>query len=365
MFKKNKPPPLKKQKQKITMGNYISSCFYTSVTPIQQQMSSFPTLEILKKQNAETSNCIIHYFQSNDDFLKLSKYEGDLTSKRDEEDGNKLQKGINHAKEKGVIDPSFVPEPYVDIDVLDRSPNDVAQLIVDQVMMKDGSSSAGTGTDSGVIVLVGLSGTGKGTTVAQLRERLELDHGKKVVTWSNGNVFRSVTLLAATWCEQQNPPATLDQALTKERLAEFMSMLSFDKFDGVNYDTRVRGLGLDLLVSQEQNTTLKSPKVSTNIPTVAEATQGEVILFAAKAISIMTSAEPNLFVLLEGRAQTVNYVPSPHRFCLILSDASLIGKRRAAQRIMGQALKECNDDESKVETALQEALAGMVKDISS
>jgi hypothetical protein len=42
---------------------------------------------------------------------------------------------------------------------------------------------------------------------------------------------------------------------------------------------------------------------------------------------------------LEGRAQTVNYIESPHRFELTLSDPSLIGKRRAAQRISGQALQ--------------------------
>jgi len=314
------------------------------------------SLTVLKQQNAETSNAIIDFFQSNQDFDKLAKYEGDLTVKRDKEDDDKLQVGIDYAKDKGVIDKDFVPAPYVDIDVLGKTPDEVASVIIDQV----------GGAASGVIVLVGLSGTGKGTTVTKLRQGLESgEPHKKVVTWSNGNIFRSVTLLAATWCEQQTPPAELQQALTKENLASFMSMLSFDKFDGTNYDTRIRGLGLDLYVSQVQNTTLKSPKVSKNIPTVAQVTQGEVILFAARAIQIMTTAEPNLFVLLEGRAQTVNYVPTPHRFCLVLSDDTLIGKRRAAQRLMAQALKDCDDDdEAKVEEALNNALASMVKEVA-
>jgi hypothetical protein len=166
---------------------------------------------------------------------------------------------------------------------------------------------------------------------------LEADEGKKVVTWSNGNVFRSVTLLAVTWCEQQPDIDGFDKekALTKENLESFIGMLSFGKFDG-KYDTRINGLGLDMLVSKVQNTELKSPKVSMNIPTVAEVTQGEVILFAAKAVETM--GKDGIFVLLEGREQTVNYVRTPHRFTLILSDDSLIGKRRAAQRLMAEAL---------------------------
>lgn len=177
----------------------------------------------------------------------------------------------------------------------------------------------------------------QGTTVALVRQKLEADEGKKVVTWSNGNIFRSVTLLAVTWCEQQPDIDGFDKekALTKENLESFIGMLSFGKFDG-KYDTRINGLGLDMLVSKVQNTELKSPKVSMNIPTVAEVTQGEVILFAAKAVETM--GKDGIFVLLEGREQTVNYVRTPHRFTLILSDDSLIGKRRAAQRLMAEAL---------------------------
>jgi len=72
-----------------------------------------------------------------------------------------------------------------------------------------------------------------------------------------------------------------------------------------------------------------------------------------------------LVVLLEGREQTVNYVRSPHRFTLTLSDESLIGKRRAAQRLMAAALlsDEPAADANAVEAALRKALEEMVKDI--
>jgi hypothetical protein len=38
----------------------------------------------------------------------------------------------------------------------------------------------------------------QGTTVDRLRQKLEVNEGKQVVSWSNGNIFRSVTYLAAT-----------------------------------------------------------------------------------------------------------------------------------------------------------------------
>ena len=224
----------------------------------------------LKKQDAETSNALISYWQDSSKFASLAKYEGNLMAQRDEEDAIKLQKGIDFAKSKGVIDPNFVPEPYVNIDVFGESPDTVADEILRIVKSNRTDSKEGS-----VIVLCGLSGTGKGTTVEKLRQKLEEDEGKQVVTWSNGNIFRSVTLLAVTWCEQHQGSENFEitKALTKENLESFMGMLTFGKFNG-KYDTRISGLGLDMLVSEVQNTELKSPKVSKNIPTVAEVTQG-------------------------------------------------------------------------------------------
>jgi len=301
------------------------------------------SLDLLKKQNAETSNALIQLYTDSEDFQTLAKIEGDAILARDQEDADKLQAGIDFAKEKGVVDPDFVPEPYVEIDVLGKTPEEVCDTIIGYVNeAKNESAESGS-----VIVLCGLSGTGKGTTVAKLSERLSAD--QQVVCWSNGNIFRSVTLLAATWCEQQ---ADLDgfnaeKALTPENLASFMSMLSFGKFNG-KFDTKINGLGLDLLVSEIQNTELKQPKVSKNIPTVAEKTQGEVISFAAGAIKTMS--EDGISILLEGREQTVNYVLTPLRFTLTLSDETLIGKRRAAQRLYGEALKSLEAGDSTCTT---------------
>jgi len=318
------------------------------------EMSTVVNYEVLQKQNASTSNAIISLYESSPDFIRVAKVEGESILKRDQEDAEKLQVGIDYSKEKGVIDPNFVPEPYVSIDVLGKSPEDVSDTIIEYVAAQT-KKTENSGT---VIVICGLSGTGKGTTVARLSERLSAT--QKVVSWSNGNIFRSVTLLAATWCEQSGSE-TFDaqKALTKENLASFMTMLSFGEFNG-QFDTRIHGLGLDLLISEVQNTVLKEPKVSKNIPTVAEVTQGEVILFAAEAIKIMS--EGGVTILLEGREQTVNYVRTPLRFTLTLSDETLIGKRRAAQRLMAAALKSLEADASDedIKNVLDQELANLL-----
>ena len=382
----------------LFIASAVISRYYVSTTATatkdEKKKRAAPalTLELLKKQNAETSSAIIEHFDNSnsnnsDLFTKLAQYEGDLTVQRDNEDASKLQLGIEFAQQKGVIDPNFVPEPYISIDVLGKTPEEVANLILEESSLLRSNSTTTTTTttatttttpqqhqEGSVIVIVGLSGTGKGTTVSKLRHKLE-QQGHVVTTWSNGNIFRSVTLLAATWCQQNCPNGSFDadKACSKENMASFINMLSFDKNPTTGqYDTRITGLGIDddaAYVSQIQNTTLKSPVVSKNIPTVAQFCQGEVILFAAAAVQRMASQ--GVVVLLEGREQTVNYVRTPHRFCLHLSDESLIGKRRAAQRLMGQALHEMNENNNdnnemrmkSVEQILQDALEHLVRDM--
>lgn len=187
------------------------------------------------------------------------------------------------------------------------------------------------------------------------------------VTWSNGNVFRSLTLLAATWCEQQGM-AAFDgaAALTAPNLADFMGMLAFEKIDG-EWDIKITGLGLDLRVSQVKNTDLKGPKVAKNIPTVAERTQGDVVNFAAAATKKMGA--DGLNVLLEGREATVDYVPTPYRYTLTMSDTIVLGQRRAAQRLAAaaQALVAAlgnTPDGNAVKDAVTSSLATMVGEMA-
>jgi hypothetical protein len=109
---------------------------------------------LLQQQSAETSNALMDHWLGSADFQKLATSEGNMTVARDIEDGEKLQIGIDYAKEKGVIDPDFVPEPYVKIDVLGKTPDQVASEIIETVQKKQSEGGS-------VIVLCGLSGTGK------------------------------------------------------------------------------------------------------------------------------------------------------------------------------------------------------------
>ena len=129
-------------------------------------------------------------------------------------------------------------------------------------------------------MLVGLSGTGKGTTVDKLKAKLT-----KAVTWSNGNIFRCLTVMACDYSEQTGEE--LASVLTPENLKNWIGKLTFDKFNG-KWDTQLMRLdGSTVLVSEVANTLLKEPRISKNIPTVAQTTQGEVVLFAGDACTKM------------------------------------------------------------------------------
>mmetsp|Transcript_5069 Transcript_5069/g.10141 ORF Transcript_5069/g.10141 Transcript_5069/m.10141 type:complete len:320 (+) Transcript_5069:81-1040(+) len=314
-------------------------------------MSGFSlTKEIVNAQNADTSSTIIGMLNANDHFLKLSKFEGDLIHTRDVEDDTKLAAGIKIGVDRGSLDANHVAEPYKTIDVMGKTPQDVCDII-----LADVGESAQSGA---LLVFCGLSGTGKGTTVTLLSGSLP-----NCVTWSNGNIFRSITLLAVAWCEQ-NGMSEFDasRALSDDNIRSFLSMLSFEKVDG-QWQVVINGLGINTTVSKIQNTDLKSPRVSKNIPTVAQQTQGEVIAFARTALEKMRADGHN--ILLEGREQTVNYMPTPYRYTLTISDSTLLGKRRAAQRLGAAVQTEANKQPSGGEEAdlallLEEQLVAMV-----
>jgi cytidylate kinase len=226
--------------------------------------------------------------------------------------------------------------------VYGKTADQVAQEIIDALPSKTGN----------VIVLQGLSGTGKGTTVKRLQAVLP-----QCVCWSNGNVFRTFTHLACMHCEGSQVEFSKD-ALTPALLQSFVERLEFKKFDD-GFDVVIDGT---TRVSSVQNTTLKMPVISSRVPTVAELTQGEVVVFAAKAVDTLREAGCN--VILEGRAQTLNYIPTPLRFELVMDDVALLGERRAAQRvmamaqkIMGESIASASDDE--VSAAVMKAVESL------
>jgi len=305
------------------------------------------TAAILAKQNSETSQAILTAYASDENFMKIADRLTKEIMQRDKEDGDKLGSGIDKAVEKGVLPKEVTVEPTTKVSVSGKSADAVADEII---------KALGDAPSKGcVLVLQGLSGTGKGTTVAKLKEKLP-----KAQTWSNGNIFRSLTLLAVTWSEAEKKD--LAEALKPEQLASFCEMLEFNKFgDSEVLDVKIEGLGMKHFVSEVEKTVLKDSNVAKNIPTIAEVTQGEVIKFVSGALDKMAAAGIN--VLVEGREQTLNHIRTPHRFELVLDDNSIIGKRQAALQIGGKAWDEVGKsdsaDQAKVDAAVKTAITAL------
>ena len=173
--------------------------------------------DTLVKQDSVTSNWVISSLNGDAMFAKFSDLETESILSRDAEDDEKLAAGIKIAVDKGVLE-AITPPPYTKVDVLGKT----ADVVADEII-----SGCGVAAQTGcVIVLCGLSGTGKGTTVSKLMEKVP-----KAVSWSNGNVFRSVTMLASLYCKQ-NGVEFSDAVLTADNLASWMGMLQFGKVRG-------------------------------------------------------------------------------------------------------------------------------------
>jgi hypothetical protein len=299
---------------------------------------------VVSAEDDLSSNAVISLFATEPTFIEVSKKETDMILARDAEDDQKLAAGIEIAVRKGVLSAQVQVEPVITIDVYGKSADQVANEIIGHI--------GGISVEGCVIVMQGLSGTGKGTTVAKLQSKLP-----KAVTWSNGNVFRSLTLLIVTWCEQNGVSFSTD-VLTPELLEECMSYLSFGEFSG-KYDIKIAGLGLNYLVSEVANTELKAPAVGTNIPTVAESTQGEIIKFASSAVAQLSQGGFN--VILEGRAQTLDHIRSPFRFELAMKNPTLIGMRRAAQRMVGEVAQKLKGGKATDEAVVAELTCALTR----
>eukprot|EP01061_Rhynchopus_euleeides_P000619 TRINITY_DN10436_c0_g3_i6.p1 TRINITY_DN10436_c0_g3~~TRINITY_DN10436_c0_g3_i6.p1 ORF type:complete len:364 (+),score=147.28 TRINITY_DN10436_c0_g3_i6:163-1092(+) len=275
---------------------------------------------MVERQDSLCSEKTIEVLGAHESFQRLAAEEEAMLIERDSEDDVKLVAGVEKSIARGVL--QRIPSPSVThVDVCGKTPEDIAGLIIRQLPRG--------GAEGCVVVLQGQSGTGKGTTTATLLEKLP-----NSVSWSNGNVFRSLTLLAATHCKNEgiDLKADSEKVLTPENVAQWMSMLRFEKVADRKYDIVIEGLGINARVSEVQNTVLKEPLVAKNIPTVAEQTQGDVVKFASKALEQMAADGMN--VVLEGRAATVQYITTPYRFELIMDDTAVLGQRRAAQRVM-------------------------------
>ena len=140
-------------------------------------VSSTPslTMELLAAGDAKCTAAIIDTLAAVPAFITFAAKETEQTLERDRQDAEKLSAGIAQAVSRGVLRANPPVEPLTKIDVLGKSVEQVCQGILDTL---------GDAPNQGcVLVLSGLSGTGKGTTTAALQATLP-----KCAVWSNGNV---------------------------------------------------------------------------------------------------------------------------------------------------------------------------------
>ncbi|RHW73531.1 hypothetical protein DPX39_030020000 [Trypanosoma brucei equiperdum] len=297
------------------------------------------TSQLLLQQNDTCNRAVIKFLHDNEKFKLLCVSEGTSIIARDKEDSVKLEKGIEIAVERGTLRKSRDPPPAPRrrIDMSAKTTQDAVNEIMAELPDKEGK----------IIIVQGLSGTGKGTTVRLLQQTLP-----RCVTWSNGNVFRSYTHLLLEELKGDLSP----ELLTSEVIQRVYSQVTFEDLGNGVYDIVLKG---KLQVRNIENTLLKSPAVNNAVPTVAQQMQGEVVCFAATAVEKLRCAGYN--VILEGRSQTLDFIPTPLRFELVLGDPVVLGERRAAQRVMAAALEELKDridtaTTADVETSLRRAV---------
>lgn len=302
--------------------------------------------DILKKGNDETTNFIIESFSGHSHFEALSQKEAERLIKRDQEDEELLQRGVEKAIARGLSPRQTVGYDSHKILVEGKNATAVAKEILKKVKFAEDKRGE-------LIVLHGRSGTGKGTTVARLSELLPRSRA-----WSNGDIFRSLTYLAVRESEKQGKtfgPHLLDAVL----LDRLIKMLHFGKHRG-EYDILIKGHGDAELVSEIKQTKLMEPKVAERIPTVAHHSQGEVIRFASRAIDLLR--DEHRHVILEGRKVTLDYFFTTNRFELHVEDTGVLGARRAAQRLAAAMAHKLDDKMTDKKTrALLERTLGELK----
>lgn len=322
-----------------------------STTPAGGITSRSFTWDLLQAQDYHTSDVVITFLSDDALFGRLSTLETEDLANRDKKDGETLAASIMLGVQQRLLQPCVATPSYEDIDIMKLDAAARANHIIRKLPTVEHK------VQGCAVILVGTSGTGKGSTVKELLQAIP-----NAAAWSNGNVLRAITLLALTHCKQTGKNEFDALCLTPDNLATWARMLRFAKHDGLNFDVSIKGLGIDALMSQIDTTVLKEPRISKIVPIVAGATQALVVGLARNAVQQM--AADGQVVLLEGRAETLDHIDSPYRFRLVLldEDRACLGKRRAAQRIMAHALRRLGGQRPPAE--LEEAIRASLKEVA-
>ena len=284
---------------------------------------------MLRDSSDKTTRYILAYIEASSNtslqslFQSLAEKEQVLLTQRDEVDKVQLQRGIELSIKKGIIPANPVsgkierlvitPDTTVD-ETVERMMNIFPFYARELKSLKDL-----------VITLQGLSGVGKGTTVTCLKRIF-----KNLIIWSNGDCFRALTYLVYKECGNMEKSAIEEKLLNIEFIQKLCDRLDYVYDDSSNqWDICIDG---KIKLNTIRNTELKKSYISTLVPLVASYTQGEVINFVNKIIKNLKKY--NYPFILEGRKETLQYINADMKFELVLTNPSILGQRRAAQRVI-------------------------------
>ena len=157
-----------------------------------------------------------------------------------------------------------------------------------------------------IISLEGKSGVGKSSTTQHLAKKLNAP------IFSMGDIFRYLTLL-------------------------HLAKIKFSKniFDSMYYKKDHRNLVLfhnKMDVKKVYESQLRSKEVETKLPEIAKKFQKEVIEFCAKEIEKISKEKNQNVILIEGRAFTLDFLPSDLRIKLV-ADAPIRAERKWYEQI--------------------------------
>lgn len=272
--------------------------------------------------NSYYTNHIISRLKHDNRFKQLSRYELESIQCRDKEDADKIKSGIEYSINKNYISPIGKLPQYCPIIADNKTTEEICSDIQKQLKKTNGKKEP--------LILVGLSGTGKGTTAKALHQ-----HIKQSLLWSNGNIFRIIY-----W-------QCLDRGITKNKYqqgkitdedidATILKILDKVSVQIVNEKIDIICTthdGKNYHIHEIENSILKDPSVESMVEFLAGKTQGHVINFARKSVDTLSKKS---MMILEGRKETLNFIPSNNRFELVIRDQSVLGMRRAAQKIADQ-----------------------------
>jgi len=290
-----------------------------TVKELKEQLESLSMLDKTRK--------IIDLLQGMELFEEISHRELELLEQRDQEDSYKLKEGIQIAMDKGVLRELKQKPRWIPLPVDGKLP----QEILDEMMNDLSFDKPGR-----VIAICGDSGVGKGTLVETLLTAIP-DSDK----WSNGDIFRIFTYLAL---QQEADPA---EALNRVPEMDFTE-LSKNIILETDSDIQVYLEGKTLPLDSIKNGLLKETAINRSLPSVARYTQGEVIAIVNRYLSI----NQRKHLILEGRKETLNHIHADYRIELLLENKEILGKRRAAQKLV-DLLGTASNEKQPLEDFLQ------------